>query len=69
MIELNRRKGESVTAFLHRFSTRIKQSGVLREAKKRRYYSRPINKAKRRAAALYRAAKKKEFEKKRKSGR
>ncbi len=69
MIELKRRKGESITTFLHRFSKRIKQSGIMREAKKRRYYSRPVNKTKRRAAALYRAAKKKEFEKTIKSGK
>lgn len=69
MLEVRRRKNEPISAFLHRFSTRVKQSGILREARKRRYHSRPVNRAKRRANAIYRAERKKEFENLRKTSR
>lgn len=62
MIEVRRRRGEPINAFLFRFSKKIKQSGVLIEAKKRRYQNRPISKAKRKRSAIYRAEKKREFE-------
>jgi ribosomal protein S21 len=62
MLELKRRQGESISAFLHRFSTKIKQSGILMESKKRRYKDRPVNRAKIRLSATHRAMKKKEFE-------
>lgn len=63
MIEIKRKEGESISAFLHRFSTKVKQSGVLIESKKRRYHHRPISKVKRRQSALYREQKQKDFEK------
>ena len=62
-MEAKRREGESISAFLYRFSKNIKRSGILREAKKRRYHSRPITKIKRRASALYREKKRKELDK------
>lgn len=68
MLEVKRKEGESIGSFLHRFSTKIKQSGVLIEAKKRRYHKRTINKTKRKASAIYREQKKKEFEDLRKKG-
>ncbi|MEK9154803.1 MAG: 30S ribosomal protein S21 [Patescibacteria group bacterium] len=66
MIEIKRKDGESISAFLFRFSKKIKQSGVLREAKKRRYRDRKISKTKRKVSALHRESKRKEFEKARK---
>jgi len=68
MLEIKRKEGESVGSFLHRFTTKIKQSGILLEAKKRRYQRRPLSKRQRRIKALYREMKKKEFEKMRKMG-
>jgi len=62
-MEIKRREGESISAFLYRFSKNIKRSGILREFKKRRHHSRPVTKTKRRASALYREQKKKELEK------
>ena len=50
------------------FSTKIKQSGVLIESKKRRYYKRTVNKTKRKASAIYRSGKKKEYEELKKKG-
>ncbi len=67
-MELKRREGESNSAFLYRFSKKVQQSGVLREAKKRRFKHRPISKLKKRLSALYRETKKKEVEKMKKMG-
>ncbi len=67
-MELKRREGESISAFLYRFSKKIQRSGVLREAKKRRYKDRPVSRIKKRLSALHREQKKKEIEKTRKLG-
>ena len=62
-IEVKKRKGESFTALLFRFNKKIKRSGVLKEAKKRRFHQRPQNKRKKRLSALHRAEKEKEIKK------
>ncbi len=67
-MEIKRREGESVSAFLYRFSKKVQQSGVLREAKKRKHRRRPISKLKKRLSALHREQKKKEIEKMKKMG-
>lgn len=67
-MELKRREGESVSAFLYRFSKKMQQSGVLKEAKKRRTRPRAINKNKRRIAAIYRTEKRTEIETAKKLG-
>ena len=67
-MEIKRREGESISAFLYRFSKKIRQSGILREAKKRKYRHRPVSKSKKRSSALYREQKKKEVEKAKKMG-
>ncbi len=53
-MEIRKRKNESVSSFLYRFNKRIQQTGVLKEVKKRRFHSRPVNRSARRNAALYR---------------
>jgi ribosomal protein S21 len=67
-MEIKRRQGESISAFLYRFSKKIQQSGVLREAKKRKFHGRTISRTKRKASAMHREFKKREFEKAKKSG-
>lgn len=64
------RKGENEPAasLIYRFNKRIKQSGVLREAKKKRFTKRTQNKRKRHLSALYKMSKTKEVEKARKMG-
>ncbi len=57
MLEIKRREGESISSFLHRFNQKIRQSGILREAKKRRFHGRRVTKAKRKKMALYRIKK------------
>ena len=67
-MELKRREGESVSAFLYRFSKKMQHTGILKEAKKRRTRTRTINKNKRRIAAIYRDEKRAEIEAAKKLG-
>ncbi|PIT92603.1 MAG: 30S ribosomal protein S21 [Candidatus Harrisonbacteria bacterium CG10_big_fil_rev_8_21_14_0_10_42_17] len=68
MVDVQRKDGESSNSLIYRFTKRVQQSGVLREAKKRRYTKRPVNRNKIRLAALHREARKKEIEYARKMG-
>jgi ribosomal protein S21 len=67
-MEIKRREGESTGAFLYRFSKKVQQSGILREAKKRKFRHRPVSKYKKRLSALHREQKKKEVERAKKMG-
>lgn len=67
-IEVRKKEGETVQSLIFRFTKKIKQSGVLTEVRKRQFRQRPQSKLKKRLSAMYRAAKQKEFEKKRKLG-
>ena len=67
-IEAKKREGESPAALISRFLKKIQQSGVLREAKKRRFHARNLNHAKRRISALHREQKKKEVYRAKKLG-
>jgi len=67
-MEIRKREKESVPSLLYRFNLRVKQSGILREVKKRRFHQRTTNCRRQRLAALYRETKKKEIAKSRKLG-
>ncbi|MBI2036972.1 MAG: 30S ribosomal protein S21 [Candidatus Liptonbacteria bacterium] len=67
-MEIRRKEGESPTSLMYRFSKRVKQSGILREARKRRFRARPVNRRRRRLSALHREAKKKEVQRLKKLG-
>jgi ribosomal protein S21 len=67
-MELKRREGEPVSTFLHRFTKKVRQSGILVEAKKRRFQTRKSSKSKKRISAIYREAKRKEVERMKKMG-
>jgi ribosomal protein S21 len=69
MIEIKRKEGESPNAFLYRFTKKVQQSGVLKEAKKKRFHSREQNKQARKQSALYRSARKAEILKEKKAGK
>ncbi len=66
-MDMKRREGESASAFLYRFTKKVRQSGILMEAKKRRFRTRPASKLKKRLSALYRAGKTREAERARKA--
>jgi len=63
-----KREGESPTALVYRFSKKVQRSGVLREARSRRFHSRKVNKNMRRKSALHREKKSKQIEKAKKMG-
>ena len=68
MINITKKEGESINSLIYRFTKRVQQSGVLREAKRRKFHGRPINRRRRRLSALHREVKRQEFEKAKKMG-
>lgn len=69
MLEIRKKENESPASLLYRFSKRVKRSGLLKEMKRRKFHSRPLNKRKIRESALHREAKRKEIEQERKMGK
>lgn len=67
-VKVIKKEGESASSLMYRFTKKIQQGGILREAKKRRFSSRSMNRNKRRALALKREFKKVELEDKRRWG-
>ncbi len=51
-IIVRRKEGEQASSLVYRFTKKVKQSGVLLEAKKRRFTERQPNRNKRRASAI-----------------
>jgi len=68
MIHVRKKEGETSNALFYRFSKKIQRSGVLREAKKRRFYKRNENRLKRKLSAIYKFDKEKEVTKAKKMG-
>jgi ribosomal protein S21 len=68
MIDVKKRNNETPTAMLFRFTKKVRQSGVMKEVRKRRFYGRTQNKRKRAVSAAYRAGKAKEISDLRKLG-
>lgn len=68
MISVFKREGENSNSLVFRFGKRIKQSGILKEVRSRRFRKRQMNRRKRLAGALYRASKEEEFKTARKYG-
>lgn len=68
-LEVRRKPGESPLSLVYRFTKRLGQSGILREAKKRLAKKRNISETKKKDAALYREMKKREIEKLKKLGK
>ena len=68
MIEVRRKQGESSSALLFSFSKRVKRSGVLKEARKRRFHARSASRLRRKLSAIHRDDKKKKLERDRRFG-
>lgn len=68
MIEVKKKEGESASALLFRFSKKVKQSGIMKELKKRRFYDRPQSRRGRRISAQHRAGRKTEVQRMKKLG-
>ncbi|OHA01412.1 MAG: hypothetical protein A3H71_00560 [Candidatus Sungbacteria bacterium RIFCSPLOWO2_02_FULL_48_13b] len=54
MIEVRRKEKESFGAMLRRFTRRVQTSGLLREARKTRFYTKPATKNRKHVSALRR---------------
>lgn len=67
-MEIRKKEGENLTAMLYRFNKKMQHSGILKEAKKRRFRKRVVNRRKIKMAALYRLGKLKEIQKAKKIG-
>ncbi|OGY99204.1 MAG: hypothetical protein A2945_05505 [Candidatus Liptonbacteria bacterium RIFCSPLOWO2_01_FULL_52_25] len=67
-VEVRKRSGESASALLFNFTKRIKRSGVLKEARKRRFRGRAQSRLKRKRSAIHRDVKKKDYERQKKLG-
>lgn len=62
MAEVKRRKGETFDALLRRFQRRVQSSGKILQAKKIRFHKKEGSKNKRRESALFREAKRLEYD-------
>ncbi|MDP3729344.1 MAG: 30S ribosomal protein S21 [bacterium] len=60
-MQVKRRENESSSSLMYRFTKKVQHSGILREARKRRFYNPPENRAKRKLGAVYREGKRIEF--------
>ncbi len=54
MIEIKRKERESTTSLLRRFSKKVRQSGVLLNARKNKFYEKPKNRFQQKTTALRR---------------
>lgn len=68
MLEIRKKERETPASLLFRFTRRVRQSGVLLEARKRRFTDRIDNRNKRRRSAIYRATKRTEHARLKKLG-
>lgn len=64
MVEVRRKPKESVLSLVRRFSSKVRMSGILLEAKKRMFYQKPPNEREKREKALRRLQKQREAEEK-----
>lgn len=68
MAEVKRKKGETFDALLRRFQRRVQSSGKVLQAKKIRFLKKDGSRNKRRESALFREAKRAEYEYQLKTG-
>jgi ribosomal protein S21 len=68
MLTVRKREGESATGLMYRFNKRVKQSGLIKEVRKRRFTHRKTSGLKVKLSALHREAAKKEYQHKKKMG-
>jgi ribosomal protein S21 len=67
-IEIKKKEGEPVAGLVYRFTKKVRQSGVIKEVRKRQFRKRDVNKRKRRLSAKHRDQKKAEMIRLRKLG-
>jgi len=67
-LEVKKQEKESAQGVIRRFLKAVKQSGILKEAQKRRFFVRPLSAKKKREAALTRIKAQKDYERRDKLG-
>jgi len=67
-MQVKKREGESSGSLIYRFSKKTQQSGIIKEAKKRRFNQRAVSRLSRKLSAIHRVRKRKEYEYKKKMG-
>lgn len=68
MLSVRKREGESATSLMFRFNKRVKQSGLVKEVRKRRFTDRKVSRLKVKIKAIHREGAKKEYLRKKKLG-
>ena len=68
MLKVTKKEREASQSLVRRFTQRVQKSGILRWARKRRFFIRPKSQQIKKRAALRKEEIKKEYEKKRKLG-
>ena len=68
MISVKKREGESASGLMYRFNKKVKQGGLVKEVRKRRFQGRAKSRLKIKLSALHRERLKKEFLHKKKMG-
>ncbi len=67
-LEVKRKEKENNSSLVHRFTRSVIQSGIIREARSRRFFARPLSKTARKRSALRKVRAKAEYERKWKMG-
>lgn len=67
-LRVNKRKGENFNSLLYRFNLKLRRSGIFKEVRSRQFFTRPINKRKRRKVALYKQERQDDIKKMRRYG-
>ncbi len=67
-LEVRRKEKENNNSIVHRFTRSVIQSGIIKEARSRRFRIRPISKTAKKRAALRKVRAKEEYDRKWKRG-
>ncbi len=65
---VKRRSNENNSRVVHRFNREIRKSGIINEARQRRFYQKPLNESGKKKKALRKKELKEEYDRKRKLG-
>ncbi len=63
-LEVKRREKENNNSIVHRFTRAVIQSGIIREARSRRFRERPLSKTAKKKAALRKIRAREEYDRK-----
>ncbi|MFC1630078.1 hypothetical protein ACFL06_00910 [Patescibacteria group bacterium] len=69
VLKVRRQPKETSQGLIHRFSKKVRRSGILFKARKNRFRKRPQSRQAKKASALRRAELKRDYEKMRKLGK